>query len=632
MPQRAPLPAQEYIFLLDRSGSMQGFKIASLRNAMQLILRSLPAPTVAKTYIQIVSFGSKSSSLYPHGSVTYDEDGLKSAAAHCKRLEANFGGTEMAAALEFSIKSRRTDIPTSLFVLTDGETWNLEQCLDVIRSAKATASASNRLRIFSLGIGNSVDHLLVQSLARVGDGICMFVGVNERLETKVVKLLRAARGSAVRLKDVQWGSAGVSSEEISLKPTASHDDFELVEGELEKSTAAKPTMLLFNPDHEDAPLSKNDGKFLLKAAPVFLPPLPCVLAIPHDLPCLYPGARMVVYALINGDAAVAFQGQQSVRITAASDSGEAIELSVPVFETSFTANLAAGEPPLIHTLAARKLLREWADKTELFNSKVSTESKPNTERDEALAILKAQTVRLGLNFGLASSHTSFVAIKETKEGEVLKQVRKPVRVQSLPPQAYGSRASPLSVNLRAGWMQSFPKFKRAGISAARMMAAAPPSRNAPAPYIAPPASYGAAPSFDGSPPSGTAYAYGMPQQPPNAHSSITGQAESQSRSATKSLDTEERVDALVEQQAFNGSFTSLLDVVRIIATTSPVADGVDETVWASVLALTYIDINGGSEVYDMVLDKGWAFVKGALNELALLNELKLKARHSIDKC
>ena len=36
-------------------------------------------------------------------------------------MSANFGGTELGRALTGVLSSRRTDVPSSLFVLTDGE-------------------------------------------------------------------------------------------------------------------------------------------------------------------------------------------------------------------------------------------------------------------------------------------------------------------------------------------------------------------------------------------------------------------------------------------------------------------------------------------------------------------------------
>ena len=36
-------------------------------------------------------------------------------------MSANYGGTEIPDALEQVLRSRRTDIPTAVFVLTDGQ-------------------------------------------------------------------------------------------------------------------------------------------------------------------------------------------------------------------------------------------------------------------------------------------------------------------------------------------------------------------------------------------------------------------------------------------------------------------------------------------------------------------------------
>ena len=56
-----PIPTQEYIFLVDRSGSMEGSRIETAKRGLVMLLRSLPTKG---TTFNILSFGSKWSSLW----------------------------------------------------------------------------------------------------------------------------------------------------------------------------------------------------------------------------------------------------------------------------------------------------------------------------------------------------------------------------------------------------------------------------------------------------------------------------------------------------------------------------------------------------------------------------------------
>ena len=87
----------EIIFLADRLGSMGGQKISTLRDALQLFLKSLPV----NCYFNIGSFGSNFSSLWPP-SIAYSQNSLDEAVKHISlgSFESDIGGTEILTALQ----------------------------------------------------------------------------------------------------------------------------------------------------------------------------------------------------------------------------------------------------------------------------------------------------------------------------------------------------------------------------------------------------------------------------------------------------------------------------------------------------------------------------------------------------
>jgi uncharacterized protein with von Willebrand factor type A (vWA) domain len=65
----------EYVFLLDRSGSMGGKRIEKAKEALILFIRSLPQDT----YFNVISFGSSSKKMFPN-SVKYGDKEVQFAA------------------------------------------------------------------------------------------------------------------------------------------------------------------------------------------------------------------------------------------------------------------------------------------------------------------------------------------------------------------------------------------------------------------------------------------------------------------------------------------------------------------------------------------------------------------------
>lgn len=186
---------KEFIFLLDRSGSMQGSAISAAQSALQLFLRSLPLGCL----FDIVGFGSTWRSLF-EASVAYDEKSLNKASKHVKFVQADMGGTELLQPLKHV---RERVVPAGyqrrVILLTDGQVSNTQEVM------KLVASLPSHTEVYTVGFGGGVSHALVEGIAENGRGAADFVlGAAELEPTVIRQLTRAMRGCPPRLTQVEW--------------------------------------------------------------------------------------------------------------------------------------------------------------------------------------------------------------------------------------------------------------------------------------------------------------------------------------------------------------------------------------------------------------------------------------------
>ncbi|RCI08796.1 hypothetical protein L249_4653 [Ophiocordyceps polyrhachis-furcata BCC 54312] len=228
----------EILFLLDRSGSMGWtndgdgtLKIETMRAAMALALSGLPRTCV----FNIISFGSEVRGLWHESQSAGDADKVKDARAHIPYINSDMGGTEVLLALESALKHRMESRPsTQMILITDGEVGS--ELNDEIISFvwKTRRDLGHKVRFFTLGIGDSVSHLMVEGIARLGGGYCDVVDVvkRPRWEGRFNRLLRSAMEPDSWTFDVDLGPG---YERRSLL------DFKLGGGQL-KDTSAIPVI------------------------------------------------------------------------------------------------------------------------------------------------------------------------------------------------------------------------------------------------------------------------------------------------------------------------------------------------------------------------------------------------------
>ncbi|KAM6449593.1 von Willebrand factor A domain-containing protein 5A-like isoform 2-T2 [Liasis olivaceus] len=195
--------AGEFIFLLDRSGSMgttldnqhsSPSRIQSAKETLIFLLKSLPLGC----YFNIYGFGSTYDSFYPQ-SVEYTQETMNTSIQRVKELDCDLGGTEIVRPLK-AIYSQpgHEGHPRQLFVFTDGEVSNTNEAI-----AEVGLHSSSH-RCFSFGIGEGASTALIKGIARAAGGSAEFITGKERVQAKALQSLKKALQPAVTGISLSW--------------------------------------------------------------------------------------------------------------------------------------------------------------------------------------------------------------------------------------------------------------------------------------------------------------------------------------------------------------------------------------------------------------------------------------------
>ncbi len=171
----ATVGRREVVFVVDVSGSMSGTPLALCKSAMREALGMLrPVDT-----FNIITFAGAAAKAFPSPRAANDAN-LKEAFAVVDRMEAG-GGTEMldavAVALSPGVEPGRHRY---VFFLTDGYVGNEAQIIDTAGNfVAAVERGGQRARVFSFGVGSSINRHLIDGLARAGKGTAVVATTRE---------------------------------------------------------------------------------------------------------------------------------------------------------------------------------------------------------------------------------------------------------------------------------------------------------------------------------------------------------------------------------------------------------------------------------------------------------------------
>jgi len=187
-PEQQQLAApRNLVVLVDRSGSMGGWKMTCARRAAGRIIDSFHDRDrfAALTFDSIVEDLSGGRLLEARDRARFQ------AAQALSRVEAR-GGTELAEAVVVGLRrlQQAPDGVKYLILITDGQVGNEDQILREIQRH------GQGVRIFCVGIDQAVNHGLLMRIARESGGTCELVESKARLE-EVMEALRRRLGGPV---------------------------------------------------------------------------------------------------------------------------------------------------------------------------------------------------------------------------------------------------------------------------------------------------------------------------------------------------------------------------------------------------------------------------------------------------
>ena len=153
------IPPREYIFVLDVSGSMNGYPLDTAKT----LIRDLVSNLKETDKFNLVLFSGASEQLSPQ-SLTATKENMKQAIDLIDQQEG-YGGTSLSPALEKAINiPADKSTARSIVVITDGYISGEQNVFDLISQNLGTTS------FFSFGIGSSVNRYLIDGIAYAGAG------------------------------------------------------------------------------------------------------------------------------------------------------------------------------------------------------------------------------------------------------------------------------------------------------------------------------------------------------------------------------------------------------------------------------------------------------------------------------
>ncbi|MEG4200601.1 VIT domain-containing protein [Microcoleus sp. Pol12A5] len=204
---------KDVVFLMDTSGSQQGEPLAKSKELMRRFIQGLnPNDTFT-----IIDFANTAQALSTTPLANTTENRQK-AINYIEKLQAN-GGTELLNGIQtvMNFPAAATGRLRSIVLITDGYIGNENEVLALVQRSLKPGN-----RLYSFGVGGSVNRFLINRLAEMGRGTSQVIRQDEPSAEAAEKFFREINSPVLTNIQISWEGMG---EKPQIYPIAPPDLF-----------------------------------------------------------------------------------------------------------------------------------------------------------------------------------------------------------------------------------------------------------------------------------------------------------------------------------------------------------------------------------------------------------------------
>jgi Ca-activated chloride channel homolog len=200
---------KDVVFLMDTSGSQQGEPLAKSKELMRRFIQGLNP----KDTFTIIDFANTAQALSATPLANTAQN-RQSAINYIDRLQAN-GGTELLNGIQAVMKfpAAPTERLRSIVLITDGYIGNENEVLALVQQSIKPGN-----RLYSFGVGSSVNRFLLNRLAEVGRGTSQVIRQDEPSAEAAEKFFRQINSPVLTNIQISWEGMGEKPESYPIAP------------------------------------------------------------------------------------------------------------------------------------------------------------------------------------------------------------------------------------------------------------------------------------------------------------------------------------------------------------------------------------------------------------------------------